>query len=304
MMKLTTLVAAAMAALSLAGTAHGQQIAEFRVGILGGENENDRLRANQCLVDRFEKLLGVPVKLYPAADYAGTMEGLKGGNLDYAELGASGYAGIYIDAPDSVEPVVTTKQTDGSTGYHSIMIARADSGIAKLDDMKGRTLGFADPNSTSGYLVPFVSLPRQGYPIDTFFGATKFAGGHEQAVLAVLNGDVDAAVTWASGVGAWEEGYSSGNLRKMVDKGLLDMSDIVELWQSPEIPNGPTVLRKSLPADVKAKVTASLLSLAKDDRECMYNIAAGEVDSYVPVRHEFYQTIIDARRAVIDNKTN
>jgi phosphonate transport system substrate-binding protein len=38
-------------------------------------------------------------------------------------------------------------------------------------------------------------------------------------------------------------GYTSGNLRKMVDKGILNMDDLVELWRSPLIPNGPIVVR-------------------------------------------------------------
>ena len=29
----------------------------------------------------------------------------------------------------------------------------------------------------------------------------------------------------------------------MVDKGILDMDDLVEVWKSPLIPNGPIVVR-------------------------------------------------------------
>ena len=50
---------------------------------------------------------------------------------------------------DAVEPILTTVQTDGSTGYYSIMVARKDSGITTLADLKGKKLGFADPDSTS-----------------------------------------------------------------------------------------------------------------------------------------------------------
>ena len=78
-----------------------------------------------------------------------------------AELGASGYAKIYLENPDAVEPILTTVQTDGSTGYYSIMVARKDySGIKTLADAKGKKLGFADPDSTSGYLVPVTALPK------------------------------------------------------------------------------------------------------------------------------------------------
>jgi ABC-type phosphate/phosphonate transport system substrate-binding protein len=44
--------------------------------------------------------------------------------------------------------------------YHSIGFARKDSGITSLDDMKGKTFGFGDPNSTSGYLIPSIEIPQ------------------------------------------------------------------------------------------------------------------------------------------------
>ena len=100
----------------LVGTAQAEDLKEFRIGLIGGENEADRLRNFQCLVDKLPSVLGVEkVSLFPAADYDGTIQGLLGGTLDYAELGASGYAKIYLENKDAVEPVLTTVQTDGST---------------------------------------------------------------------------------------------------------------------------------------------------------------------------------------------
>lgn len=295
-MKYAAIAAALAATFAVASPALAEEITEFRIGLLGGENEADRLRSNECLVERYEELLGVPVKLFPAADYAGVLEGLKGGTLDYAELGSSGYAGVYLDAPEAVEPIATSEQLDGSIGYYSVMVVRADSDIESLDDMKGKSLGFADPNSTSGFLVPSTFLPQQGYPLETYFGETKFAGGHEQGVLAVLNGEVDAAVTWTSKVGEYDDGFSNGNLRKMVDKGLLDMSDIRIIWTSPIIPNGPTVLRSSLPQDVKDKLTASLLSFHEDDPECLAQVAGGPINRMVAKGHDNWVGVIEMRK--------
>jgi phosphonate transport system substrate-binding protein len=75
------------------------------------------------------ELLGVPVKLFAPADYNGVIEGLLGGNLDMAWLGASGYAKVYLTNPDAVDPVLTKINKDGSFGYYSIGFARVDSGI-------------------------------------------------------------------------------------------------------------------------------------------------------------------------------
>jgi len=289
-----------MYAAAPAAPAAAQEMTVFRIGIIGGENEADRLRNYQCLSDQVGKLLGVEVKLFPAADYDGVIQGLLGGTIDFAELGASGYAAVYLKDPTAVDPVLTTVQTDDSTGYHSIMIARKDSGIATLAESKGKTLAYADPDSTSGYLIPVTALPKDlGMPADEFYSKTDFAGGHEQVVLAVLDKKFDVGVTWTSGVGDFKDGYSSGNLRKMVDKGALDPKDIVELWQSPLIPNGPLVVAKSVPADVKAKLIDYLKALPTTDAACFSAVLGGEYKGLVAVNPEFYQPIIDARKAKI-----
>lgn len=297
------LVLAAAAAVAFAGAAHAQQtsemIEEFRIGLLGGENASDRLRSNECLREKVEAQLGVPTKLFAPADYNGVIEGLLGGNLDMAWLGASGYAKIYLTDPEAVEPVLVKINTDGSYGYYSIGFARADSGIASLDDMKGKVFAFGDPNSTSGYLIPSINIPEEGYSMKPgeYFKDVVFTGGHEQTIVAVANGDVDAGVTWADGLGEWEDGYNSGALRKAADAGLVDMTQLVQIWQSPIIPEGPIVVRKDLPERVKLEIVGLMASLESMDPECAYGVMAGEVKGLAPITHAAYKSIVAARQA-------
>lgn len=273
---------------------------EFRIGHLGDESAQDIIARNQCLEGYVEAALGVPAKTFTFKDYAGTMESFVGGNLDYTWFGASGYAGLYLQDPEAGEPILTRMQPTGDTGYYSVMVTLADSGIGSIEDMKGKKLGFADPNSTSGYLIPSIELGDQLGDLDEYFASAEFQGGHENGVLAVLNGDVDAAVTWVSGVGAWEEGYSSGNLRKMVDKGILNMDDIRQIWSSNLIPNGPIVVRKALPQEAKDVIVGMMQWIHKNDQECSENVAAGVVKAWVPVDHSFYEVIVKARKAKIE----
>jgi len=293
-------VAAAVAMTAFgAASAHAEdKISEFRIGVLGGENQSDRMRSNECVRSKVEALLGVPTKIFAPADYNGVIEGLIGRNLDMAWLGASGYAKTYITDPEAVEPVLVKINVDGSMGYHSIGFARVDSNITSLDDMKGKKFGFGDPNSTSGYLIPSIEIPAAGFPMESgkYFGEVVFTGGHEQTIVAVANGDIDAGVTWADGLGAWEEGYNSGALRKAADAGLVDMTQLVQIWKSKVIPEGPVVLRKDLPSDVKVKVTGLVAGLASLDPECAYSFMAGEIKGMAPVTHETYEVIIEARK--------
>ena len=154
------LTATALTAI-LASAASAQEITEFNIGILGGENAQDRLTTNECFRAKIEEALGVPVKLFTPADYDGVIQGLLGGTLDYAWLGASAYAKIYLTDPEAVEVKLTKQNVDGSTGYYSIGFARKDTGITSMDDAKGKIFAFADPNSTSGYLVPGAELTAE-----------------------------------------------------------------------------------------------------------------------------------------------
>ena len=122
------------------------------------------------------------------------------------------------------------------------------------------------------------------------------SGGHEQTIVGVVNGDFDAGVSWADGVGNWEDGYNSGAFRKAADAGLVDMNDIVEIWRSNLIPEGPMVVRKALPQDVKDKVTQLTADLWETDKECAYGVAAGEAKDFVPVEAAAYDGILAARR--------
>jgi len=299
-----TTIAIALATTVLAGTVQAQEITEFRIGILGGENAQDRLNSNECVRAYVEDLLGVETKIFTPADYDGVIQGLLGGTIDMAWLGASSYAKTYLTDPEAVDVVLVKTNLDGSYGYHSIGFARADSGIASLDDMKGKVFAFGDPNSTSGYLIPSVEIPQQiGATMENgdYFGEVRFVGGHEQTIVAVANGDVDAGVTWADGQGDWLDGYNSGALRKASDSGLVDMNDLVEIWKSDVIPEGPIVLRRALPEQVKADVTTFLNGLHAQDEQCAYNMAAGETSGFMPITHEAYEGIIAVRQAVQGN---
>ena len=298
MLKKLLLAATAVATLSVGATA--QEINEFRIGVLGGENAQDRLASNECLRAYVQDLLGVETKIFTPADYDGVIQGLLGGSIDMAWLGASAYAKTYLTNPEAVDVVLVKTNLDGSFSYYAIGFARKDSGIASLEDMKGKKFGFGDPNSTSGYLIPSIEIPQiTGASMDNgaYFGEVVFTGGHEQTIVAVKNGDVDGGVTWADGQGEWEDGYNSGALRKAVDAGLVDMNDLVEIWRSKPIPEGPIVLRRALPADVKEKVTQLLKDLHGKDAQCAYNVAAGETAGFEPIAHEAYESIIAVRKA-------
>lgn len=292
------MLAALLATTVMGAPLHAQEMTGFNIGILGGENAQDRLTSNECYRKAVEDTLGVPVKVFTPADYDGVIQGLLGGTIDMAWMGASGYAKIYLTDPEAVSPVLVKQNVDGSIGYYSIGIARRDSGITAIEGMEGKVMGFGDPNSTSGYLIPNVEMTQAGIDMEpgAYFSDVRFTGGHEQTIVAVANGDIDGGVTYADGQGAWEDGYNTGALRKAADAGLVDMNDLVEIWKSKEIPEGPMVVRNALPEDVRAKVTELTANLWETDADCAYGVAGGDAKDFIPVTHQQYESIVEARR--------
>ena len=274
------------------------QVPQLRIGLMGGENEADRLGRfgayRQLLQDTFR----VPVRLFPAADYAGVLQAFSARQIEMASMGPSVYAGTWIDTNGGVEPLLVPEERDGSISYIAVMVVRADGGITNLDQMRGRSLAWADANSTSGYLVPRFALRRQGIPVESgqYFSRTGFGGGHEQAVVAVLQRQYDAAMTWASGQGEESQGFTRGNLRAMVEKGMLNMRDLRIVWRSDPIINGPLTVRRELPDSFKRDMTDFHLALPIAHPQVYEQIERGGGTGYREVTHAQFQFLVEMRR--------
>ena len=196
---------------------------------------------------------------------------------------------------------IAVDDVDQSRGYHSVVVVKAGSPYQKLEDLKGKAIGFADPDSTSGFLIPNQAFKKLfGCTVDNkynnTFSSVTFSGGHEQDILGVLNGQFEGAVTWASMIGDYNTGYTSGAFTRMIRMDHPDlMKQIRIIWQSPLIPNGPILVSNSLPADFKAKVVTAIKKLDKDDHACFIKAMGGKQHIGDTTLAE-YQTIIDMKR--------
>ncbi len=272
------------------------QVKEFRIGLLGGENTQDRLKRYDGFQRLLQEKLNVPVRLFPAGDYAGVMQGLAAGQLDATEFSPSAFAGTWLDCR-CVEPVVVPQEKDGTIFYIAAMVVRADSGIKSIDEMKGHSLAFTDPNSASGYLIPSATLRAKGIDLadGKYFTHVGFSGGHEQGVVAVLNRQYDACVVWTSGLGDQSTGFTRGVLRSMVDKGMLKMADVNIIWRSDKVPNGPWAVRAALPAGLKQEFHAFMRDLPVSHKDIYDSVEQGTGVGYQDATLDIYQGMIEMR---------
>ena len=178
---------AATALMALATGALAEDLKEFRIGILGGENAQDRMTSNECYRAKIEEALGVPVKVFTPADYDGVIQGLLGGTLDVVGLGASGFAAVCLQDPNAVEPFLTNVQTDGSTGYYSVALALADSGITSIAQLNGKKVA----TTTGTTSVQLLRKHERGAGVNF---EEVFGKDHADSFLLLESGRADAFV--------------------------------------------------------------------------------------------------------------
>ena len=290
----TAAALAALAAVPALAEGWKQDYQTINIGFLSGENEKDRLTRTAPLKAHLEETLGVAVEIFLAGNYDGVIQAMAADQIEFAFLGSSAYAAAYTATDGNVVPLLTSQNKDGSTGYYSIVTVRCDSGYESIDDLAGKTLAFADPDSTSGYAVPYFNLVQQGYEPTAFFGAVPFSGSHEAGVQGVVNGTFDAAATW-------QDTPLSGVWQRMEQKGMIEPGNVCVIWQSPEITSGPLTARKTLPAEMVEAVAAAVAAFPTADPEGwdFYTSRDPADDNptvgYVRVDHDRYQWIIDMR---------
>ncbi len=181
-------------------------------------------------------------------------------------------------------------------GYYAALFVRADSPYKTLADLKGHSIAYPIPTRPRAISSRAPSCASEASIPTPISARAAFAGGHNQAVIAVLH---DAGITWTSGIGKPEEGYSRGTFRIMMaaKPPQLDMKDLRIVEMFGPIPNGPTVIRKDVPQELKDMLRGILTTLHYEDKATFEALSGGEGDGYVPVPHSFYQQVIDFRNA-------
>ncbi len=287
------------AAVSLAVLAASPALAEgwrdqyktVKFGILSGENEKDRIARYTPFEKYLENRLGVEVEIFTAGSYDGVIQAIAADQIEFAFFGSSSYAAAYTETGGGVVPLVSRLQKDGSTGYFSVITVRCDSGYKSLDDLKGKTIAFADPDSTSGYAVPYFNLAKQGFDPKTHFAATPFSGAHETGVLGVYNRQYDAAATYITN-------ETNGIPQRMVTKGMIDDGAICIIWKSPEITSGPLAARANLPEGLMADMRKAVMDIPENDTAAFIEMTGGAdstQEGWIEVDHDRYQWIVDMR---------
>lgn len=235
--------------------------------------------AGDAFVRTLTRLSGVPMRAKVASDYAGVVEALRNRHVDLAFVHPVGYVLAHREAGCQI---LVRDIWQGRVAYTARFYVRADSGIRRVEDLRGKTVAFVDPASSSGYIYPMVLLVKQGLVRDrdpkSFFKDALFAGTHDAALRAVLQGRVDAAASF-------------DKAPELYLKDPAQVARLTHVGETPLIPEAGICARPGLPADAVARVKKALLAMKGPEHAAVlkdiYNIdgfeEAADAD-YQPVR--------------------
>ncbi|MCA3246396.1 MAG: phosphate/phosphite/phosphonate ABC transporter substrate-binding protein, partial [Azospirillum sp.] len=184
--------AAAFPAIARAQAVWRAQFPTLNVAVIPAENQQTVMARYTALQTYLNRQFGVEVRLFTATDYAGIIEAIRARRVEMAFFGPASYARAFEVTNGNVEPIVVESDINGVSAYRSVIVVKSDAPFQRLEDLRGRSFAFVDPNSTSGFVAPNFFLHRNGTPASTFFGRTGFAGSHDNVALAVHNGQYDS----------------------------------------------------------------------------------------------------------------
>jgi len=224
------------------------------------------------------RLTGMPVRVTVASDYAAVIEALRNRTADLAFV----HPGGYVLASREAKAVIVAKNVwHGKSSFTSRIYVRKESGLKALEDLRGKTMAFIDPASSSGYIYPMVLLIQRGFVKDrdpkTFFREVVFAGAHDAGMRALLNGHVDALAS-----------FDLAREQYIADP--AERERITFVAETPEIPEAGIAARGGLDPATFAKVREALLQIRAPAYAALLK-RLYEIDGFAPADDREYDPV-------------
>ncbi len=238
-------------------------------------------KASEAFAAELGKKLGLTIKVYMPTDYLGVVEALRNKTADMAFVHPAGYV---FSNREAKARIVAVDVWHGKTNYTSRVFVRKDSGFTRLEDLRGKNIAFVDPGSTSGYIYPMVMLIKKGLVKDrdpkTFFKEAMFAGTHEAALLALLNGSVDAVAS-----------FDLAPQQYLKDKDRVER--LTYIAETDPIPEAGMCVREGLDPALVRKIHDALMAFNAPEYRPILRDFYG-IDGFAPAKDSDYDPVREA----------
>jgi phosphonate transport system substrate-binding protein len=257
--------------------------ATITFGFTPAEDARTLLTKAEPFLAYLSKKLQVKLVAQTASDYAAPVEALRHQKLDFALLGPKA---TLLAQREGRATIIARTINGAKPNYYSLVFTRRDSGIRRLQDLKGRSFAFVDINSASGHLFPRFLLQSAGINPERDLRQSLFAGAHDAVILAVLNRKVDAGATWAND----PKGETSGLSRMLTDPAQRAQLQVIAA--SPPIPGEGIVARSGISPQLRTAMREALAHMG-DTPEGRRAVGALAFTGFVRATAADYQILAD-----------
>jgi len=271
---------ATVALFGFAAAAQAQQV--FRVTTIPEEAATEQVRKFTPIASYLEKRLGMKVEFTPVNDYPAAVEALVNKKVDLVWFGGFTHVQAQIRSGGKIIPIA---QREEDTRFQSVFIAKTDSGIKALSDLKGKQISFGSQSSTSGHLMPRNFLLEAGLNPEKDFKRIAYSGAHDATIASVVSGKVEAA---ALDITVW---------RKFVTENKVDTKAVDVFYTTPPFFNYNWSVHADMPAALREKVTKALLDLDAGTPEGKEILQLNRATRYIPTKAENYKGLEAAGRS-------
>lgn len=188
---------------------------------------------------------GKKVIYYTVQSNAAEVEAMRSGRLHIAGF-STGPTGFAVNLGGYV-PIAVKGYEDSFQGYNLIVITKKDSGIEKLEDIKGKRIAHTSASSNSGNLAPRAIFPQHGITPDEDY-TVVYSGKHDQSILGVEHGDYDAAPV------------ASDVYNRMASAGRINADDFRIVFTSPKFPTSSFGYAHNLNPELAKKIVDAFYS--------------------------------------------
>ena len=253
----------------------------FKITAIPDESPTELARKAAPLVKYLEQKIGMKVEFTPVSDYAAAVETLANKQVDMAWFGGFTLVQANVRSGGKAVPLV---QREEDTRFKSVFIT-SQADIQTLADLKGKTLSFGSPSSTSGHLMPRNFLLEAKINPDTDIKRLAFSGAHDATIAAVAAGKVDAG---ALNISVWE---------KFVADKKVDTSKVRVFYTTPAYFDYNWTVHADMPQALQEKLTRAFLELSSNTPEGKAVLELQRATRFVPTQAANYKGIEAAARS-------
>ena len=259
-----------------------QAQATLRVTTIPEEAATEQVRKFAPLAAYLEKQLDMKVQFTPVTDYPAAVESLVNKKVDLVWFGGFTFVQASIRSNGKIIPLA---QREEDTKFQSVFIAKTNSGIKSLADMKGKQVSFGSQSSTSGHLMPRSFLMQANIEPERDFKRIAYSGAHDATIASVVSGKVEAA---ALDITVWQ---------KFVSENKVNTQDVNVFFTTPIYFNYNWSVHADMSAPLREKIKAALLGLNPTNPEHAEILKLNRATRYVPTTPENYKGLETAARS-------